>query len=82
MKHYSALALIFSTVGAQKIGDARIEDNKYPKGTVNIYDDGKWKTLISTFFGDSEYGASMICKQVGYKDGGILYAAGEGSKLE
>ena len=62
MKHYSALALILSTVGAQKTGDARIQDDKYPKGTVNIYDDGKWKTLVAFHFKNNDFGASMICK--------------------
>jgi hypothetical protein len=49
-------------------GDARL--SAYPKGRIEIYKDGKWGTLCGHYWWNNNHGASMICKQAGYAQGG------------
>ena len=34
----------------------------YPRGRLNIWEDGQWKTMIGNYFWDNEDGAAMMCR--------------------
>lgn len=59
-------------------GDIMLES--HPRGRVNIWTKGKWHSLIGHYFWDSQKGAEMLCKQLGYT-GGTRYTAGKGSSI-
>ena len=74
-------------------GSVKLE--KYPQGRVIVYNGSKWVTFTRNWFiyKQNDYGAQMICKQLGYTGGNVAnsagvmetdvgYAAGRGKKLQ
>ena len=60
-----------------KDGDVKL--SAYPKGRVSVLKNGQWGTLCGHYFWDNQHGASMICKQLGYSQGGTKYTAAGGT---
>ena len=53
--------------------DYRLSD--YPQGRIEVFKDGEWGTVCGHWFWDSNDGANIACKKVGYA-GGTVYTAG------
>ena len=47
----------------------------YPQGRIEVFKDGQWGTVCGHWFWDSNDGANIACKKVGYA-GGTVYTAG------
>ena len=53
--------------------DYRLSD--YPQGRIEVFKDGQWGTVCGHWFWDSNDGANIVCKKLGYA-GGTVYTAG------
>ena len=59
-------------------GKARL--TAYPSGRVEIYKAGQgWGTLCGHYFWDNQNGAAVICKQLGYAQGGVWFSVAPGA---
>jgi hypothetical protein len=47
----------------------------YPQGRIEVFKDGEWGSICGHWFWDSNDGANIACKKVGYA-GGTVYTAG------
>jgi len=50
-------------------GDVRLDD--YPKGSPEVYADGEWIPVCGHYFTDSNAGAVLICKSMGFNSGRV-----------
>ena len=60
-----------------RTGDVKL--SSYPKGRVSVFKSGQWGTLCGHMFWNNQHGAAMVCKQLGYSEGGTWYKAPGGS---
>ena len=63
------VALPCEQVAAQTDGDVRIVGTETSRGRIEVYGLGQWRGVCDDFFDRNNNAATVVCRQLGYKQG-------------